>query len=593
MADKPGPHSAPPSQTAPRPGQQSSASSPGETFPTARRWHQITGMWRAGTGAPVFNQMDTDGQKLRQWPGQLSDLLRAVVLLIALGMLLPLAYLVFRAAGVGLAPAVDLLLRPRTLQILWNSVFLTFSVTALSLLLSLPLAWLTVRSDLPGRRIWTVLFMMPLVIPSYVGGFTLIAMMGPRGLVQELLSPLGVERLPSIYGFPGAVWALTLFTYPYIFMSIRAGLLRFDPSIEEAARSLGYNGWQTFLRVTLPNLRPAITAGALLVGLYTLSDFGAVSLLRFNSFTRAIYVQYLSSFDRSLASLLSLMLVVITVILLVLERQSRGRSRARYYRASAGVARRRRRVLLDRWRWPALAFCTAVVMAALILPTGVILLWLLRGLAAGESLLPVWAATLNSLRAGALTTVVAVFLGLPVAYAAVRMPGRITNFAVQAVYVGYGLPGIVIALSLVFFGANFVPLLYQTLWMLVFAYIVRFLPQAIGAMQASLLQMNPRLEEAGRSLGLGRRAVFRRITAPVVRPGILAGMALVFLTTIKELPVTLLLGPTGFTTLATQIWSATDEAFFTRAAAPALLMLALSALSIFLVIAQEERELSE
>ena len=541
----------------------------------------------AYSSGPIDHASDAKRQAVRKYFG---ILFKAMVLLIALAMMLPLVYLLYRAAGVGWAEFSGLLSRTRILQIIWNSLLLTCSVTVLSLALALPFAWLTERTDLPGWKIWTVLAMMPLVIPSYVGGFTLIAMFGPRGALQELLSPLGVERLPSIYGYTGALWVLTLFTYPYIFMSIRAALHRFDPSLEEAARSLGYNGLQTFLRVTLPNLRPAITAGGLLVALYTLSDFGAVSLLRFNSFTRAIYVQYLSSFDRNVASLLSLALIVFTIILLLFERNSRGRGRPRYYRSSAGVIAPRKRIELARRKWLALAFCGVVVMAALVLPTGVILYWLLRGLASGESLAPVWAATLNSFRAGALAAVAAAILGLPVAYAAVRLGGRLMSFAARAVYLGYGLPGIVIALSLVFLGANFAPWLYQTLWMLVFACVVRFLPQAMGAMQISLLQMNPRLEEAGRSLGLGNRAVFRRITAPMVRPGVLAGMALVFLTTVKELPATLLLSPTGFSTLATQIWSATDEAFFARAAAPALILLAMSAFSIFLVVMQEERE---
>ncbi len=542
---------------------------------------------KAYSSGPLSHSENATSLSVRRYIGLA---FKAIVLLIALAMLLPLAYLLYRAAGVGWTQAVDLLARMRTVRIMWNSLILVCGVTTLSLALALPFAWLTERTDLPGWRIWTVLAMMPLVIPSYVGGFALIAMFGPRGALQELLSPFGVNRLPSIYGFTGALWVLTLFTYPYIFMSIRAALHRFDPSIEEAARSLGYNGWQTFLKVTLPNLRPAITAGALLVALYTLSDFGAVSLLRFNSFTRAIYVQYLSSFDRNVASLLSLALIVFTIILLVLERNSRGRGRPRYYRSSAGVAAPRKRIELAHRKWPALLFCGTVVTAALVLPVGVILFWLLRGLASGESLTPVWTATLNSFRAGAMAALAAAALGLPVAFAAIRMGGRLMNLAARAVYVGYGLPGIVIALSLVFFGANFAPLLYQTLWMLVFAYVVRFLPQAIGAMQISLLQMNPRLEEAGRSLGLGNRAVFRRIIAPIVQPGVLAGMALVFLTTVKELPATLLLSPTGFSTLATQIWSATDEAFFARAAAPALMLLAMSAFSIFFVLMQEERE---
>lgn len=563
------------------------SSESGSTAPS-RRSIAFQVLRKAYSSGPLSHESDAGRSTVHRYFG---FLFRGMVLLIALAMLLPLAYLIYRAGGVGLIDVLGLLGRTRMLPIMWNSLILVCGVTTLSLLLALPFAWLTERTDLPGWRVWTVLAMMPLVIPSYVGGYTLIAMFGPRGVLQEFLSPLGVERLPSIYGFTGALWVLTLFTYPYVFMSIRAALHRFDPSVEEAARSLGYNGLQTFLRVTIPNLRPAITAGGLLVALYTLSDFGAVSLLRFNSFTRAIYVQYLSSFDRHVASLLSLALIVFTIILLLLERNSRGRGRPRYYRSSAGVAAPRKRIELARRKWLALAFCGAIVMAALVLPTSVILYWLLRGLASGESLAPVWVATLNSFRAGSLAAIAAAILGLPVAYAAVRIGGRLMSFAARAVYLGYGLPGIVIALSLVFLGANFAPWLYQTLWMLVFAYVVRFLPQAMGAMQISLLQMNPRLEEAGRSLGLGNRAVFRRITAPIVRPGVLAGMALVFLTTVKELPATLLLSPTGFSTLATQIWSATDEAFFSRAAAPALVLLAMSAVSIFFVLMQEEREL--
>jgi len=219
-----------------------------------------------------------------------------------------------------------------------------------------------------------------------------------------------------------------------------------------------------------------------------------------------------------------------------------------------------------------------------------VIFWLVRGLAAGEPLLPLWQATLNSLYASGLAAGAAIVLAVPVAYYSVRYPSRLSSFVAQSVYVGYGLPGIVIALSLVFFGANYAPLIYQTLAMLIFAYVVRFLPQAMGSVQSSLDQLSPRLEEAARSLGLSRRRVVWRVTVPLLRPGILTGTALVFLTTIKELPVTLLLGPTGFTTLATQIWSATAEAFFARAAGPALLLLLLSAFSIFLILSQDNIE---
>lgn len=502
-------------------------------------------------------------------------------------MLLPLAYLLLRASSTGLAEATRLLLRPQTLTIVGNSLLLATLVTTSSLLISLPLAWLTTRTDLPGRQIWGVLAALPLVIPSFVGSYALVAMMGPRGIVQGWLEPLGVTRLPSIYGLPGAVWALTLFTYPYLYLSIRAGLRNLDPALDEVSRSLGYGPWRTFWRVTLPSLRPAITAGSILVALYVLSDFGAVSILRFNSFTRAIYIQYLSSFDRSLASLLALVLVIITLLLLVAAHRVQGRRR--YHRAGVGTRRSHRPVSLGGWTWLALAYCLAVTMAALVLPTGVIAYWLVRGLAAGESLLPVWKSLANSLQAATMASLVSICLALPVAYLAVRFPSRYSTWVDRSVYLSNGLPGIVLALSLVFFGANYAPLIYQTLVMLVFAYVVRFLPEAVGTVRSGLLQISPRLEEAARSLGLNRRQAIARVTIPLLQPGIWAGVALVFLSTLKELPVTLLLGPAGYSTLATQIWSATGEAFFTRAAAPALILLAISALSIVLILGQEDR----
>lgn len=514
-------------------------------------------------------------------------LLQIISGIIALAIALPLIYLLIRTSNVGGQRALDILLRPQTLEIVSNSLILTILVTAISLVISLPLAWLTVSTDLKGKRWWSVLCALPLVIPSYVGGYALVAMMGPRGMLQGWLEPLGIDRLPSIYGLLGATWALTIFTYPYLFLSIRAGLRKIDPAIEEASRSLGYNAWQTFMRVTLPNLRPAIASGALLVALYVLSDFGAVSLLRFNTFTRAIYVQYSSSFDRSMASLLALVLVMISLILLTIAYRLQGSTR--YHRIGVGAGRQKPLISLDRWQLLAQLFCGIVVLTSLVIPTGVITYWLIRGLLAGESLVPFWAALGNSVRAAGLSAIAAVVLALPISYLVVRFPSRYSITIFNLSYLGNGLPGIVIALSLVFFGANYMPMLYQTLAMLIFAYVVRFLPEATGTLRTGLLQISPRLEEAARTLGFSRRQAIRRVILPLLRPGIWASVALVFLSTIKELPATLLLGPTGFSTLATQIWSATSEAFFTRAAAPALVLLLISALSIVFILGQEEQ----
>lgn len=511
-------------------------------------------------------------------------------LLVAAAMSLPLVYLVFRALENGPSEVVEVAFRGKTLAVLARSFALAAIVTAASVAVAVPLAWLTVRTDLPGRRAWAILAALPLVVPSYVGGFVLVSVLGPRGFAQGALSPLGVERLPEIYGLPGAALALTLFSYPYVFLTVRGALRGMDPALEEASRSLGSGALATFFRVTLPQLKPAMVAGALLVALYSLSDFGAVSLLQFDSFSREIYTQYRSAFDRTPAAILALMLVALTAAILALEARARGR--ARYHRSTVGTAHPHggRIVTLGRWRWPALLFCSGVVLLALVVPVGVLVFWLSRGLAAGEPLRLLWGAAFNSVYVSGLAAGTAALAALPVAVLAVRYRGRASGFVERLSYLGYALPGIVLALALVFFGANFAPGLYGTLVLLVFAYAVHFLPQAVGATRAALLQVRPSVEEAARGLGRGPVRVVTTITAPLAASGILAGAALVFLTAMKELPATLLLAPLGFDTLATSLWTATSEGFFARAAAPALLLILVSALPMYLLVIRERAQ---
>jgi iron(III) transport system permease protein len=516
--------------------------------------------------------------------------LRSVVMLwlpsvvVAAAVLLPIFYLGLRAFGAE-SPAWGTIFSTSTLATIGRTAGLATAVTLAATLIAVPLAWLTVRTDLPLRRLWTVLTPLPLVIPSYVGAYLMASTLGPRGLAQGWLAPLGVERLPDIYGFPGSLLVITLLSYPFILLSARAALQRMDPALEDASRSLGDSAWQTFRRVTLPQLRPSIAAGGLLVALYTLRDFGAVSIMRYNTFTRVIYIQYRNSFDRASAAALALVLVSMALVLLYLEVQTRGR--ARYHAADAKSNRPPTIIPLGRWRWPALIFCGLVVLFALAMPAANLLYWLLRGLASGEQVGALLPATGNSILASALAAGVAIFAALPVAVLEVRRPNRFSRLLERATYVAFALPGVVIALALVFFGANYALPLYQTLPMLVFAYVILFLPEAVGSVRASLLQVHPSMEEAGRSLGHKPLAVFRRVTLPLVRPGIAAGGAMVFLTAMKELPATLILAPFGFKTLATSIWSAVSEAFFAQAAAPALLLILVSSLPMAVLILRD------
>lgn len=504
--------------------------------------------------------------------------------LVAILMLLPVAYLLVRSVNAG-PSAWEFLLRPRTLQVVAGSATLALGSALFSTVIALPIAWLTICTDLPLRRFWTVTTLLPLVVPSYISGFAFVAALGPRGMLQSALQPFGIERLPSIYGFWGALLVITLGAYPYVLLSVRAALQRCDPAMEETARSLGDSPLRTFMRILLPQLRPAIAVGSLLVALYALSDFGAVAMLRFDSFTRAIYVYYRASFDRSNAALLALVLVGLTLLLLLLESKMRGRMRLN--RSNATVARSRRPVRLGRWRGVALAYCATLVTVALGIPLLTLLYWLIRGLRNNQHVAVVWDAAYNSMFVSGLAAVLTLVAALPVVLLAVRYPSRASHLLERCAYVGYALPGIVVALALVFFGANYALSLYQTLPMLLLAYMVRFLPQAAGSVRTSLLQMNPRVEDAARSLGGGPLHVLATITAPLLMPGMLSGAALVFLTTMKELPTTLLLSPIGFSTLATHVWGAASEAFFARAAAPALLLILISSLALALLLAQE------
>ena len=537
-----------------------------------------------GLGAAGWGIISGRRRLLRRAP-PLPALLPA--LLVGVAMALPVVYLLVRGASAS-DQAWDLLFRVRTLETLWRTLLLICLVTSLSAVIAVPFAWLTTRTDLPFRRVWTVLAALPLVIPSFVGAFLYISVLGPKGLLQSGLEAMfGIERLPDMYGLVGATAVLTLLSYPYLFLTVRGSIANLDPATEEAARGLGHGAWSVFLRVTLPQLRPSITAGSLLVALYTLSEFGAVALLRYNTFTFTIYQQYEGSIDRSIAAMLSFVLVLMAVVILLLENYTRGRGR--YYRSGAGSARKPAIARLGRWKWAAMGAMGAVLTLALALPIGVLAFWLLRGVNAGEPLLLLWSATRNSLLVSGAAAVVTAAMAIAMAVLLVRYPTRLNRILEPISFTGYALPGVVVALALVFFGAKYARPLYQTHWLLIFAYAVLFFPVALGSVRAALLQISPRLEDAARSLGHNPLRVMARVTLPLMRSGILMGAALVFLLTMKELPATLILGPLGFKTLATSVWSASSEAFFAQAAAPALLIILTSSIPMTLLALRENR----
>ncbi|QKG92403.1 iron ABC transporter permease [Halorubrum sp. Atlit-8R] len=505
---------------------------------------------------------------------------------IAATLVFPLAWLVIEAVAVERERAVDLLFSAGTADVLVNSLLLMAGVTAASILIGVPLAYLTARTDLPFRRFWTVAAALPLVVPSYVGAFSFVSAFGPQGEFHEVLAPLGVERVPEISGLWGSILVITLYTYPYVYLTTRAALLSFDTTLLEAARTLNHGRLAAFRRVTLPTIRPAIAAGSLLAALYAVSDFGTPSIMRLPVFTRQIYVEY-NAFGRDYAALLSLQLLVVVVLVLALEWAVRSD------RETSGddAGRTEDRVSLGRLRWPATLLPAGVSAFALLVPLWILGLWLVNSEAGRRPSLafePI--QVLNSVSVSAAAAVVAALAAIPVAYFAANHDSPLAVVFERATYVGFAVPGIVLALALVYFGSGYVPWIYQTLPLLIFAYVVRFLPQAVGSARTSILQVDRRLVEAGRTLGESPTGAFRRVTFPLTRSGIVAGAALVFLTTMKELPVTLVLRPSGFDTIVTQIWRAQSTALYQYAVVPTLILLLISGLSMVVILTQEGGE---
>ena len=464
------------------------------------------------------------------------------VLAVAL-TLLPVGYLVRRATEQGWPVVAELLWRQRTLELLGRSLLLAASVTFACTVIGVALAWLIVRTDLPFRRTWAVVAALPLAVPSYVAAFSWLAV------------DSGFE------GFWPAALVLTLCSYPYVYLPVAAALQRIDPALEEISRSQGLSAVGTFLRVQLPQLRYAATSGALLVATYTLSEFGAVSLLRYDTVTRGIYTSYRASFDRTPAAVYGCLLAAVTALIVLVEYRTRGRGR--YF--SDAPSRKPVVVHLGGLRWPAVSVPLAIAALALAVPAIATLYWSAKGSSSavwGEVITAGWTSLRFALYAGAGCALFAVPLGVLLA----RHRSWFSALVEQVTWVVHSLPGLVIALSLVFFGIRLANPIYQQTPLLVIGYVVLFLPLAVGSVRASVAQSSPELEEAARSLGDSARTAMRRVTLPLALPGIGAGTALVILATVKELPATLLLRPTGADTLATQLWTATSVGRFAEAA---------------------------
>jgi len=514
------------------------------------------------TAAP--NQKLTGGVAV---PKSLSISAVAVILLASI----PLGYLVIRATGSGLAVAGAVIGREKTVTTLITTISLAVLVAFFALVIGVSSAWLIQRTNLPFSSLFLVLGTLALAVPSYVSTYAWIAL------------------IPNFTGFAAAVLILSLTTAPYVLLAAIAALRRIDATQEESARALGLAPTQVAKRVIWPQSRPTLLAAVLLVLLYVLSDFGAVSLLRVDTFTRVVHTMYKATYDRSAAAVVAMILVLLAALLIYAEQRARGR--AVTAKSGLGSIRTTAKIDIGSKKYFAVAYLVILSVASIGVPIYVLVT---RFISVSNDLdipklIAAAAATVTAALAGAL---LAMLFAIPLGLLAARYKSKVSTIAESAILVTHALPGVVIGLALVALGSK-LGFLYQTLPLLAFAYAVLFLAKAVGSVRTSFARVPRVFDDISRSLGYSNWQTIRKVTIPIAAPGVITGFLLVLLTAMKELPATLMLRPTGFDTLATEIWAATAISQYGKAAPYALLLVLIAALPTYLLARPDRAQVDQ
>ena len=501
--------------------------------------------------------------------------LTAAALVVAAASLLPAVYLLARE-GFSLGLLGEQLSAPSTGPLIWNTIQLLILVGISCVVLGVGLAVLVARTDIPWRRVWIVGFTLPLGVPSFVGSYTWVA-------TSYRVAPSST----FIYGLRGAWIVLTLALFPYVFLPTLVALRGLDPAQEETARSLGDSAWRAFTKVTLPRLRIAIAGGLLIISLHLLAEFGALQMLRYETLTTAVVNRATVLGSPEAARALAVVLAVGAIGILVLDRLIRGSGRDD--KVGEAPARTTSPWRLSRMRWPSVGLAGVVVMASLGVPLYATAAGIVPYFTRSTSAVVDWdllaQSGFNTAKYALAAALGATVVAFPVSLISVRFPGPVSVFAERSVWVAHALPGVIVALSLVYLSVRFAYPLYQTSTLLVIAYVVMFLPLAVAAQQVGVAQASGQLEEVSRSLGDGPWRTFKRVTLPLVAPAAATGAMFVALDAGKELTTTLLLHPTGENTLATALWGTTkgEVLDFTAAAPYGVLLLIIGAVPAVLL----------
>ncbi|KAE9631129.1 ABC transporter permease subunit [Parasedimentitalea maritima] len=525
---------------------------------------------------------------------------------VALACLLPMVAVALAAVTGG----------TETISHLMDTVLLRYSGTTVVLVLLVALgtfsvgvgaAWLVTMTRFAGVKFFEMALILPLAFPAYVLAYAYTFILDHPGIVQTTLRQI-TGWGPRDYWFPeirstaGAALMLVLVLYPYVYLLARAAFLQQSSGAFLAARALGNTSWQAFWRVSLPMARPAIASGVLLAIMETVADFGTVSYFGVQTFATGIYTSWFSMGDRAGAAQLALVLLGFALMLAVIERATRGK--ARYHQAGKQHTKMPPAELSGSRALFAWALCATPVVLGFLLP---VVILVNMGLESEQNLFSrrYIALLQNSVTLATVAALLTVCAAVCIGFYLRLQPGRLASAAAYSARLGYAVPGGVIAVGLMvpfaafdntldaWMRANFEIrtglLITGSIWLLVAAYMVRFLAAALGAYEGGQSTMHANMDAAARSLGQGPFGMLRRVHLPILTPSLLTALLIVFVDVMKELPATLIMRPFNYDTLAVQAYRLASDERLEGAAVPSLVIMAVGLLPVILICRQVAR----
>lgn len=476
-----------------------------------------------------------------------------------------------------------------------NTLALVAGVVSLALIAGVGSAWLITMHAFPFRRTLEMALVLPLAMPAYILAYAYTDLLQVTGPVQTALREMTGWSVrdywfPNIRSLGGAVLVLSAALYPYVYLIARAAFLQQSMTAVEVSRTLGLTRLGSFLRVAVPMARPALVAGATLVAMETLSDFGAVKYFDLEVFTTGIYRAWFAYGNPAAAAQLASILLAAVFAVVLIEQSARG---ARRYAQASENRRDLNPWRLTGWRAAAAtAVCVVPVLVGFLLPAVALIA---MALDTGHELTLARTATLaaNTSLLAVIAAAAAVVLALSVSLAA----GRGASFVRQVArfsYLGYATPGVVLGVGLLIVagtidawlrtaGVTTGLVLSGTIAVLIYAYLIRFFAVAHAPVDAAFVKLGARYNEAARTLGQGALAAFWRVDMPMMRTTLLAVAALVFVDVTKELPATMILRPFNFDTLATEAFQLATTERLDQAALPSLAIAAAGLIPVLLL----------